>query len=91
MHLYNKFSIPDSLDVCSCKTKQSDIKPLMVDKSLETDRDIALEFEMRLVEDAPNNNIDINIAIDPKQTSVLNERIQQQKRAADEADKVNKI
>jgi hypothetical protein len=54
----------------------------MVDKSLETDRNLTLAFDMD--EDVPiNNNIN-----DSKQKSVLDERILQQKRAADEADKV---
>jgi hypothetical protein len=59
----------------------------MVDKSLETERNLTLELEMD--EDAPNNNV--NIAIDSKQTSVLDERLLQQKRDADQADKVRMI
>lgn len=78
------FLLPDSLEVCSCKTKQGDNKPVMVDKSLETDRNLTLEFEMD--EDVPiNNNIDIS---DTKQASVLDERILLQKRAADDVEKV---
>lgn len=54
----------------------------MVDKSLETDRDLTLEFEMS---DAPNNNhFDVT---GNKHETILDDLIEQ-KKAADMADKV---
>lgn len=53
----------------------------MVDKSLETDRDLTLEFEL----DVPNNNFEIG-TIDGNK-NIMDDLIEQ-KRAADTADKV---
>lgn len=65
-------------DTCSCKS--SDKKPLMVDKNLETDRELAIDFEIET--ETTNNNFEI-----PKYENVLIDLIEQ-KRAADRADKV---
>lgn len=54
----------------------------MVDKSLETDRDLTLEFEMD--HDAPNNNFELT---GNKHENILDDLLEQ-KKAADMADKV---
>lgn len=76
----NKNSVVAS-EVCSCKSKTNDLskKPMMVDKSLETDRDLTLDFEMD--QDAPNNNLDM------KHETILDD-LREQKKAADMADKI---
>lgn len=81
-----------SLETCSCKSsKQCDLnnvnkKPLMVDKSLETDRHLTLEFEMDQ-QDVPNNNTFETNITDIKRDNLLDNLIEQ-KKAADMADKV---
>jgi hypothetical protein len=67
------------MKVCSCKKNE---KPVMVDKELETDRDVALELE---IEADATNNFEIT-----KHETVLIDLIEQ-KRAADAAEKVRKI
>lgn len=70
-------------ELCSCKTeKSSEKKPLMVDKNLETDRDLTLEFE--LDDESPNKMFDTT-----KHENVLIDLIEQ-KRAADLSDKVRR-
>lgn len=75
--------------VCSCKSKTSDLskKPTMVDKSLETDRDLTLEFEMD--HDAPNNNNNVgNFELTGNKHANILDDLLEQKKAADRADKV---
>jgi hypothetical protein len=74
--------------VCSCKSKTSDLskKPTMIDKSLETDRDLTLEFEMD--HDAPNNNVNNFDLTGNKHENILDDLLEQ-KKAADKVDKVN--
>lgn len=67
--------------VCTCKTaEKSEKKPLMVDKNLETDRELTTDFELEM--EPPNNNFEIS-----KHENVLIDLIEQ-KRAADRTDKV---
>jgi hypothetical protein len=60
---------------------RSDKKPMMVDKSLGTDRDITLEFEVD--SNSPNNHAEL-----PKHDNYVIDLIEQQKKAANSAEKV---
>lgn len=73
-------------EVCNCKKgESSDKKPVMVDKNLETDRDLlTLEYELDPL-GSPHNNFEIG-----KHENVLIDLIEQ-KRAADLTDKARKL
>jgi hypothetical protein len=76
-------SLSDS-DMCSCKTAKCDKggskKPLMIDKSLETERDL-VTLDFLVDQDSPNNNFDMT-----KRDHVLVDLIEKKK--ADLAEKV---
>lgn len=69
-------------EICVCKKvpESSEKKPVMVDKNLETDRELTLDFELEI--GSPHNNFEIG-----KHENVLIDLIEE-KRAADLADKV---
>lgn len=77
------FFVSLGTEICTCKKGESnEKKPVMVDKILETDRELTLDYELDI--GSPNNNFEIG-----NHENVLIDLIEQ-KRAADLSDKARR-